>query len=187
MEMRNLSELFRHSCISRSIRVAPDFWAPRAYWLGEDNWTTDQSDPNIAKIGDDRVQFHMDELEVAYGYWDLDSSPVDRVITVLQWSDDTYVVANPQTATIHRIQHCGTYGDGFYTKDEGTTERELIIKRNDQSWTHVYLQGKRIVRCDAQLISGEKFEWVGFNIPTNSNLKYQFEYELEPYIKKVEE
>lgn len=182
--MRNLSELFRHSCISRHPQHEIGWWGDRKYWLGDNEWTTDFLNPDIIKIGDDQIKFYLDKLEADVGYCDLDTTPIDQAITILAWAKETYLVVNPQTNKVHRIQHCGTYGDGFYTKDEGTTERELIIKRNDHSWSHVYLQGKRIVRCDAQLITGEKFEWMGFNIPPTGNLKYQFEYELVPFFDK---
>lgn len=181
MEMRNLSELFRHSCISRHPQHEIGVWGDRKYWLGDNEWTTDFHNPDIVKIGDDQIKLYLDKLEEAVGYCDLDTTPIDQAITILAWAKDIYLVVNPQTNKVHRIQHCGTYGDGFYTKDEGTTERELIIKRNDHSWSHVYLQGKRIVRCDAQLITGEKFEWMGFNIPPTGNLKYQFEYLPVPF------
>lgn len=185
MEMRNLSELFRHSCITRMSQPEIGIWTGPYYWLGDNDWTEDSRHPHIFKAGTTLIQSYMDELEEQHGWCDLNATDTIAPITMMQWVDGTWVIINPQNGAIHQVKFIGTYGDGYYVKDEGTTERELVIKRNDKAWTHLKVRGKNIVDCHVATVCGHEFtEWYSLNIQPEGNLKYQFEYEVTPHLNK---
>lgn len=185
MKMRNLSELFRHSCITRMSQPEIGIWTGPHYWLYDNDWTMDPNHPDIFKAGTDTIQKYMAELEELHGWCNLDTAETTAPITMMQWADGVWVVINPQNGKIHKVQFVGTYGEGFYVKDEGTTERELVIKRNGEAWTHLKVRGKDIINCQVATVCGHVFtEWYSLNIRPDGNLKYQFEFEETPHLNK---
>ena len=181
MEKRNLSELFRHCRITRTPQIKIGVWGDRQYWCSGDTWTTNVDSTDIVVIGDDTIQASLDYLEETVGYCDLMCESANKDVCIVQWPNGVWVVLNPQTRLAHRVNFIGTHGEGHYFKDEGTTERELVIKRNPECWAHVKLRGQQLIDCEANLLDGTVFKTGLFDVPHTGNLKYQFEYEVEPF------
>lgn len=179
MDVRNVSELFGFKRITRNRMEQIGYTT--LYWQGEDDWTEDHTASNIVVAPNSRVEEFSSYLFNEYGYL-VDTIEVESDLVVMEWPCGTWVVLNPQDrGTPHRIQFVGTHGDGYYMKDEGTTERELVLRRNEDFWSHVTIRGKQIIGCNAQSLDGDVLDIATFGIPQNGNLKYQFEYEAQAF------
>lgn len=179
MDFCNVSELFGFKAITRNVMDPIGYTT--MYWQGEDDWTDNHKAVDIVVVPNSRVQEYRDYLFKEHGYL-VDVIEIESNLEVMQWPCGTWVVINPQNnGEPHRIQFMGTHGDGYYMKDEGTTERELVLRRNEDFWSHVTIRGKQITGCTAQTLDGDILDIATFGIPQNSNLKYQFEYEAKAF------
>lgn len=177
----NLSELFNHVVISRVPQIEIGIWGDRRYWCGEDLWSTDPKSTDVIIMGAGVVQKSLDYLEELVGYCDLDVTPVKADMILIEWPCGQWVVANPQNRKLHRVNYVGTHDTGHYFKDEGTTERELVIQRNPECWSHVMIRGQRLMKATNHLLDGQVFPSGTLMIPHSTSLQYQFEYELEEF------
>lgn len=150
------------------------------YWCGEADWTTDPDRQDVIIRPLASLAEHIKYLKDDH---DIEATPFERdhVFQVIEWADKTWVVINPNKGTIHRVFMANVYGQGWYMKNEGSIEKELVIRRNAQSWNHIKFRGDKIQSLEVHL-PDDIVTWCGgFNVPSDSNLRFQFEYEAEPY------
>ncbi|ARV76641.1 hypothetical protein PHABIO_10 [Pseudomonas phage Phabio] len=173
MKTANLSTLNDHYAIEITGEDGPEYWA--------------HSDIYIADITHEFVgKFNKQSV----GHW-LDwhtrrginarAVPVSHHHTLVKWPDYGWVVIVPngRESSVHKAYLAGTYGDGWFMKDEGTTERLLCMNIGEYVYWEMKVQGKNLGDLTV-IVEGDRHVANSFNIPTDSDLSYQFTFDVNP-------
>lgn len=173
MKLLNLSTLNEHFVIEVAGKDGPEYWAhSHEYYV-------DINHPSVAKFNKRSVE-HWVDWHARRGI-NAHVRPVEHFHTLIQWPDHGWIVIVPdgRGSTIHNVYLAGNYGDGWFMKDEGTTERLLCLNNGVNSYDELKVQGKNLGELTT-LYKGKRFKASSFTVPTDSDLCYLFTYNPKP-------
>lgn len=150
----------------------------KEYWAGGQDWVTDPNHSYVSVLGKVRALEWHDRM-IKRGI-NAQLSPTHHDMQLYYWKGLGWVVISALTGKAHMVKFANSRGDGWFIKDVGTIEQTLCINRNKDTFVDVTMRGDQIGEVTCR-VEGEVMENFGtFSIPTESNLIYQFEVEVEP-------
>lgn len=172
MQYENLSKHCEHFCL---VRETVD---GREYWAGGGDWVSNPEHSELSIMGKVRaVEWltRMNERGI-----NVQMEPIHHDIQLYNWKGLGWVVISTVTGKPHMVKFVNSRGDGWFIQDVGTVEQTLCINQNKNVFIDIRIHGDKIgevtYRVDGHVMS----DFGSFTIPTESNLIYQFEVEVEP-------
>jgi hypothetical protein len=172
MQFENLS---KHSAHYRIASFTAD---GKEYWAGGNDWVADPEKYDVSIMGHKRALEWVARLNKR-GI-DVHLVPADIGLQLINWKGIGWVFISALTGRPHQVKFVNSRGTGWFIKDVGTIEQTLCINYSKDYRMDIVIRGDQIGEVTAWVEGTVMNNFGSFTIPSDSNLIYQFEIEVEP-------